>query len=79
MFQAIQLKPASMAGLVALAVIGIKQSDLSLVKASLNEMEGRLKVTNDDFFEDGVADHRADFMSVKALTLVLQGQKDEAR
>jgi hypothetical protein len=61
-----------MDGLLALAILGIKESDLSLINAALKEMEKRLG--------DGDADnYRADFVSVKALTLVLQGKKNEAR
>lgn len=77
LFQATKLKPTSMDGLLALAILGIKESDLSLINAALNEMDKRLNekmsVDND------AAEYRADFMTIKALTLVLQGKKSEAR
>ena len=72
MFQSTQLKPTSMDGLLALCILGIKQSDGSLIKAALGEMEKRLD-------EKGGAAYRPDFVSIKALTLVLQGKKNEAR
>ncbi len=61
-----------MDGLLALCILGIKQSDGSLIKAALGEMEKRLQ-------EKGGADYRPDFVSIKALTLVLQGKKKDAR
>jgi hypothetical protein len=61
-----------MDGLLALCILGIKQSDGSLIKAALGEMEKRLD-------EKGGAAYRPDFVSIKALTLVLQGKKNEAR
>ncbi len=61
-----------MDGLLALCILGIKQSDGSLIKAALGEMEKRLD-------EKGGSTYRPDFVSIKALTLVLQGKKNEAR
>jgi hypothetical protein len=72
LFQSTQMKPTSMDGLLALCILGIKQSDGSLIKAALGEMEKRLQ-------EKGGADYRPDFVSIKALTLVLQGKKKDAR
>lgn len=70
LFQSTQLKPTSMDGLLALAILGIKQPDATLIRAALSEMEKRL---------DEQPEYRPDYVSLKALTLVLQGKKLEAR
>ena len=72
LFKASQLKPTSMDGLLALCILGIKQSDGSLINAALGEMEKRLD-------EKGGAEYSPDYVSIKALTLVLQGKKADAR
>ena len=61
-----------MDGLLALCILGIKQSEGSLITAALGEMEIRLD-------EKGGAEYRPDYVSIKALTLVLQGKKADAR
>ncbi len=75
LFQSCQLQPPSLQGVLALSVLGIKQSDPTLLKAALTEMDKPRPASAAEVKDDQLGD----MVAMKALVLALQGHKNQAR
>ena len=75
LFQSCQLQPPSVNSLFALLVLGLKQSDPSLVGAALSEIDRFVK--NQPL--NVVQTHLSDITWLKSLVLVIQGQLEAAK